>query len=188
MLRRATPEDAKAIAPLIIQAMGKLANKFSRTSNSTETLALFEQVIAGRNNQYSYENILVFEENGEILGSLNAYDGGRLGELRKNFVAYLQANSDDQSLPTEAETEPGEFYLDTISVAPAAQGKGIGKQLIDGGIKWASELGIDKAGLLVEVGNKKALELYQKKEFKVQNKKEFLGELFYHMIYQISRR
>jgi len=186
MIRNAKPDDAKAVAPLIIQAMGELANKFSNTTDEEKTLALFEYFFSELNNQYSYENTLVFVEHGEILGSLNAYDGDKLPELRKNFTDYLSLHNSLKDFQPEKETQSGEFYLDTISVSPSAQGKGIGKQLIDAGIAWAKELGHKKVGLLVEVENEKAMKLYQNKGFTIQNKKEFMGGLYHHMIYQIA--
>jgi len=186
MIRIAKPGDARAVAPLIIQAMGELANKFSNTTDATKTLELFEYFFSQKNNQYSYENTLVFEENSQILGSLNAYDGDKLIELRKNFADYLRIHNNVEDFYSEEETEAGEFYLDTISVAPSAQGKGIGKQLIDAGIKWAKKKGHKKVGLLVEVENEKALRLYQSKGFSIQNKKEFVGGLYFHMIIKLT--
>jgi len=186
MIRNAKPDDAGKAAPLIIQAMGKLANKFSNTKDPEKTLALFAYFFSQKDNQYSYENTLVFEENGQILGTLNAYDGGKLAELRKNFTDYLYLHHNSKNFYAEEETQAGEFYFDTISVSPSAQGKGIGKQLIDAGIAWAKNLGHTKIGLLVEVENEKALKLYQSKGFQIQNEKEFMGGLYHHMIYQIA--
>ncbi|RZK19752.1 MAG: GNAT family N-acetyltransferase [Pedobacter sp.] len=186
MIRHAEPADAIAVAPLIIQAMGALANKFSNTNDSGKTLSLFEYFVTQKNNQYSYENTLVFVEREEILGSLNAYDGSKLIELRKNFTDYLRSNNNLTDLRTEEETQTGEFYLDTISVTPSAQGKGIGKQLIKAGIAWAQKLGHQQVGLLVEVNNEKAMNLYCSQGFNIQNKKKFMGELYHHMVFQIS--
>jgi len=186
MIRNAKPDDAKAVAPLIIQAMGELAKKFSHTTDAEKTLALFEYFFSQKDNQYSYENTLVFEDSGQILGSLNAYDGGKLSELRKTFTNYLRIHNNLKDFQLEEETHAGEFYFDTISVSSSAQGKGIGKQLIDAGIAWAKELGQKKIGLLVEVENDKASKLYQSKGFEIQNKKKFMGGLYHHMIYQIA--
>jgi len=186
MIRKAKPSDAKAVAPLIIQAMGELANKFSNTTNAKKTLELFEYFFSQQNNQYSYENTLVFEENSQILGSLNAYDGGQLPELRKKFIDYISLHNDVKDFNPEVETQAGEFYLDTISVLPSAQGKGIGKQLIAAGIDWAEKTGHKTVGLLVEAENEKALSLYQSKGFVIQNNKEFLGGLYLHMTYETT--
>jgi len=186
MIRDAKPEDATAVAPLIILAMGELAYKFSNTKDVNKTTALFESFFRQTDNQYSYQNTIVYEEDAVILGSLNAYDGGKLLELRKNFLAYLKTHNHLPDFNPEPETEAGEFYLDTISVNPNAQGKGIGKKLIDAGILWAKKLKHNKVGLLVEVNNKKALNLYLNKGFEIINQKEFIGEQYYHMVHHID--
>ncbi|TCD08192.1 GNAT family N-acetyltransferase [Pedobacter frigidisoli] len=184
MIRKAKPADAEEVAQLIIQAMGNLANKFSNTDDTIATLSLFKYFFSQTDNQYSYENTLVYEENSQILGSINAYDRGKLLELRKNFLDHLAHHNGLTNFNPENETQSGEFYLDTISVNPNAQGKGIGKQLIDAGINWAKELGHNKVGLLVEIDNEKALKLYQTKGFEIQKEKKFIGGLYYHMIYK----
>ncbi|GGI25252.1 GNAT family N-acetyltransferase [Pedobacter mendelii] len=187
MIRKAKISDAKAVSRLIIQAMGELAYKFSNTNNHDATIKLFEHFFKEANNQYSFENTLVYtNENDEVLGSINAYDGAKLIELRTNFLNYLSLHCRLKNFIPEPETQAGEFYLDTISVNPTAQGKGIGKQLIDAGIKWAAELGHTKIGLLVETNNDKALKLYQNKGFKINDEKQLIGGIYHHMIYHIS--
>ncbi|MFC3559306.1 GNAT family N-acetyltransferase [Pedobacter jamesrossensis] len=186
MIRKAKTEDAKPVAKLIIQAMGELAYKFSNKSNQEATIKLFEHFFKEKNNQYSYENTLVYvDENENVIGILNAYDGGKLEELRANFLSYLSIHNGLINFNPEPETEADEFYLDTISVNPLTQGKGIGKKLIDAGIKWASELGHKKVGLLVEIKNQKALQVYISKGFIIQNEKIFIGERYHHMSYTI---
>ncbi|WP_410479115.1 GNAT family N-acetyltransferase [Pedobacter psychrodurus] len=129
---------------------------------------------------------LVFEEEGKVLGSLNTYDGAKLLELRKPFLAYVAAHYHASDLNQGTETEAGEFYLDSISVKPSAQGKGIGKQLIKAGIDWAKKLGHHTVGLLVEQNNENAVKLYQKMGFFIQNEKQFMGGLYHHMIFKIK--
>lgn len=188
MIRKAKADDAKFVAPLIIQAMGKLAFKFSNSVNRQATLKLFEHFFQEPHNQYSFENTLVYiNEKDEILGSINAYDGAKLLELRDNFLNYLVIHNGLKNFNPEPETEAGEFYLDTISVNPNAQGKGIGKKLIDAGIELATKFGHTQVGLLVEINNDKALKIYQNKGFEIKNMKEFIGESYYHMAYQIKR-
>ncbi|TCD17634.1 GNAT family N-acetyltransferase [Pedobacter psychrodurus] len=183
MIRPAQPTDAEAVVPLIIQAMGTLANKLTNSDDVEVINEIFKHFFQQRGNQYSYENTLVFEDEGKVLGSINAYDGSKLPELRQPFLAYLaehhQANNTNQG----TETQSGEFYLDTISVNPKTQGKGIGKQLIKAGIDWAKQLGHHHIGLLVEQNNDRALKLYQNMGFAIQNEKEFMGGLYHHMVF-----
>ncbi|NTE00705.1 GNAT family N-acetyltransferase [Agrobacterium tumefaciens] len=185
MIRPAEPSDSKFVAPLIIQAMGELAGKFANSSDPKIIEQLFEHFFIRKDNQYSYQNTLVFIKDDEVLGSINAYDGGKLFELRKTFLNHLAKNYNLINFHPEPETEAGEFYLDTISVHPKAQGKGIGKALIEAGIDWGKRMGHNRIGLLVEMENQMALKLYQNKGFSIQNQKSFMGGLYHHMVYPI---
>jgi len=185
MIRKAKPADVRKVVPLLILAMGDLAAKFSNSKDAATTNSLFEHFFLEKDNQYSYTNFLVYEENGQVYGALNAYDGGKLTELRQNFLEYLSAHNGLKDFNPEPETQAGEFYFDTLAVDPEMQGKGIGKQLIDAGIEWADEFGIKKVGLLVDVNNDKALKLYKNKGFEVANDTSFIGGTYHHMVFNI---
>jgi len=185
MIRPAIPKDVAAVVPLIIQAMGELSKKLTTVEDEEVIFGIFAHFFKLKGNQYSYENTLVFEENEEILGSLNAYDGEKLLQLRKPFITYITRHFNAGNLNQSTETEDGEFYLDSISVNPTAQGKGIGKQLIKAGINWATTLGHHTIGLLVEKNNKNALKLYEKMDFVIQNEKQFMGGAYHHMVFRI---
>ncbi|MGM9478242.1 GNAT family N-acetyltransferase [Pedobacter sp. GSP4] len=187
MIRPATPKDAEEVVPLILQAMDKLAYKLTQVEDKEQIVTIFTYFFEHPGNQYSYKNTLVFETEGEVLGSLNAYDGAKLAELRKPFIAYLaQHYHVDNNNNQGTETESGEFYLDSISVNPRAQGKGIGKELIKAGINWGKQLGHHKIGLLVEQNNDGALKLYEKMGFVTHNEKQFMGGLYQHMVFQLK--
>lgn len=183
MIRPATPSDATVVVPLIIRAMDKLAQKLTNVEDENIINQIFSYFFIQQGNQYSYENTLVYEEEGKVLGSLNAYDGGKLPELRKPFLHYVAAHYHANDVNQGTETENGEFYLDSISVNPEAQRKGIGKQLIKAGIDWAKQLGHHNVGLLVEQNNPNALRLYEKMDFVIQNEKQFMGGLYLSLIH-----
>lgn len=182
MIRPAKPEDAAQAVPLLLQAMGELASKLTHTKDQETINHIFKHFFQQPGNQYSYENTLVFEEAGKVLGSLTAYDGAKLIELRKPFLAYLNLHAMDNHL--DAETQSGEFYLDSISVDASTQGKGIGKQLIKAGIALGLQLGHRNIGLLVEQNNNRALNLYRQMGFEIQNEKAFMGGLYDHLIFK----
>lgn len=173
-IRPAQKSDAIAVAPLMVQAMEEMALEFVQSADLKEAYALFSHFFEMENNQYSYENTLVMEEEGEVLGSITAYDGARLNALRSPFLAYLKEKYGYEKQP-EDETLAGEFYLDTISVSPHHQGKGIGKQLILGMIERAKALGYAKVGLLVDVLNPDAKRLYLKLGFEPVQTIELMG-------------
>jgi len=114
MIRPASPSDATAVVPLIIQAMGKLAQKLTNVEDKNVIHQILKHFFMQRGNQYSYENTLVFEEEGKVLGSLNAYDGGKLHELRKPFLHYVAEHHIQASLIKALKPKPGSFTL-TVS-------------------------------------------------------------------------
>lgn len=182
MIRPAKPTDNFQVAPLIIQAMEDLAMKFTKSSDLEKSIPVFEYFFQEKGNQYSYENTLVFEENGEIIGSITAYDGGKLDELRNPFLNHLLEKFGFEQIP-EDETEDGEFYLDTVSVSHLHQGKGIGRKLIEAMIEYAKEKGFDKVGLLVDVENPSAKKLYERIGFQVVKTKNLMGGQYEHLVF-----
>lgn len=185
MIRPAQPIDAPAVARLIILAMGKLAAKFANSNDQQKQLDLFERFVAQTGNQYSYNNILVWDEAGDACGMIIAYDGAKLDELRKPFLQYT-TNQLGFTGQLEDETQPGEYYIDCLAVAPGHQGKGIAKKLISALFERAAQLDHHTVGLLVSKGNDKAKKLYTDLGFEVKGDKALLGGLHEHLQYQVS--
>jgi ribosomal protein S18 acetylase RimI-like enzyme len=184
MIRQALPHDAPDIAKLILPAMGSLAAKFANTEDTVKQLQLFERFVGEEGNQYSYHNILVWEEDNTVCGMIIGYNGGRLDALRKPFLQYIQTQLGFTGTP-EDETQTGEYYIDCLSVSPQHQGKGIAKKLISALFQHAAQLGYQKAGLLVSKGNDKARKLYTTLGFEIQGEKTLLGGLHYHLQYSL---
>ncbi len=65
-------------------------------------------------NQYSYVNTLVYENENGIVGSVTGYDGKRLHELRQPVIDELRKR--DPDFTPNDETEAGEYYLDCVNV------------------------------------------------------------------------
>lgn len=183
MIRAALPTDAHAIARLIILAMDDLSEKFTGSSDPNEAISLFEMFAAQSGNQYSYEKTLVYEDEQGVCGMINAYNGAELEALRAPFLAYLDKAYGIKHNPDD-ETEPGEYYLDCVSVAPDRQGKGIGKKLILAMIEYARQHQQYTTGLIVNKDNPKAEKLYIAMGFKVVKEKDFMGGKYLHMQHQ----
>lgn len=177
MIRKAIPEDGPKLAKLIMLAMGTLANKFVKNPN--DTLQLFERFTALPANQYSYENILVWDD-GTIQGLICGYDGALLHTLRNSFLNYIKLNQGISIIP-EDETQAGEFYIDCLAVFPHNQGKGIGRKLIIALKDYAGSHNFDKLGLLVNTTNPDAKKLYLKLGFVIVDKRTFVGDNYDHL-------
>lgn len=177
-IRAANPNDYKQVAPLIVQAMEDLACTFANTENAEKAIPLFEYFFQQKENQYSYENTLVYEENHEVVGSITAYDGAFLQKYREPFLKYIAAHYHVKDLIIENETIQGELYIDTLSVHPKFQGKGIGSKLLLAIKEKAQKEGHKKIGLLVDLKNPNAKKLYLALGFESVGKKQ-LGKSFY---------
>lgn len=185
MIRKAIKEDAPAIAGLMVAAMEELVQQFVAGANKVDGLKLMEHFCSQEQNQYSFENTLVYMLDGKIAGSITVYDGALIESLRKPFFDHLRANYHAHSFEMELESGPGELYIDTLSVNPQYQGKGIGKQLIMAAVNWAKELGHQKVGLLVDYNNPDAKRLYERLGFAKEDDKILLGKPHEHLTYSL---
>lgn len=185
MIRQATQQDAPAVAPLLVLAMGHIAGIFAKSDRYEDAIPFFETFFEKEDNQYSYVNTLVYEENNTVLGSVTGYDGARLAELRQPVLDRLR-ESDPDFTPGD-ETEAGEFYMDCVNVDTDHQGKGIGKKLIQAFCENAGQLGFERVGLIVDKINPDAKKLYEKLGFYVAGEKDFLGHRYFHMVREIRQ-
>lgn len=183
MIRQATPQDARQVAPLFILAMGHIAGIFANSERYEDAIPFFEHFFEEQENQYSHVFTLVFEEKSEILGSVTGYDGARLHALRQPVLDQLRKTKPD-FMPDD-ETGPGEYYLDCINVDTRYQGKGIGKKLINAFCEKAASLGFDRVGLIVDLDNPDAKRFYERLGFKEVGQKNFMEHRYFHMVKKV---
>ena len=62
MIRPATPQDAPFVAELMFQAMEKITYILVDEENKEKAISLLLELFSMKNNQYSYENTLVYVE------------------------------------------------------------------------------------------------------------------------------
>ncbi|MCF0057594.1 GNAT family N-acetyltransferase [Dyadobacter sp. CY356] len=180
MIRAATPADATAVAPLMILAMGHIAGIFANSENYEDAIPFFEMFFKMENNQYSYVNTLVYENEDGIIGSVTGYDGEFLRELRQPILDELR-KQDPDFIPND-ETEAGEYYLDCVNVKENQQGKGIGKKLINAFCDLGFGLGYKRIGLIVDMDNPDARKLYTNLGFYEVGTRYFMGHQYFHMV------
>ncbi len=180
-IRRAQPEDYKQVAPLIVQAMEDLACTFANTNVPKNAYALFEYFFQQPANQYSFEHTLVYAVEDKIMGSITFYDGELLPIYRAPFLDHIAKEYQVTELQIEDETNPGEVYIDTLSVSPNHQGKGIGKLLLAAAINEAKLEGREKIGLLVDFKNPAAKKLYLALGFQSVGKKQLGSGMYEHL-------
>lgn len=180
-IRPGKPDDYKEVAPLIVQAMEDLACTFANTNDPNLAFPLFEYFFQQPKNQYSFKHTLVYEEDGKIAGSVISYEGALLPQYRKPFLDYIAEKYNVKDLTIEDETMDGEIYLDTISVSPSFQGRGIGTKLLKAIIEKSRSEGHKKLGLLVDLENPNAKKLYEALGFKSVGKKQLGDGVYEHL-------
>lgn len=136
-LRRATPEDASALAriighPQVLPNMMQLP--YASVERWRQTLSDYEQ--PGR-----ADVVLLAERDGQVLGSAGLHPAGQA--LRRRHAAVLG-----------------------ISVAPEAQGQGVGRALMQALCDYADRWGqILRIELTVYTDNERAIRLYRSMGF-----------------------
>ncbi|MGO3182831.1 MAG: GNAT family N-acetyltransferase [Aequorivita sp.] len=180
-IRPARPQDFKQVAPLIVQAMEDLACSFTNTDCVEDSYPLFEYFFQKTANQYSFEHTLLYDEDGKVMGSITFYDGKLLPQYRKPFLDYIAEEYNVKDLVIEDETVPEEVYIDTVSVSPEHQGKGIGKKLIAAAIAQSKLENHKKIGLLVDFKNPNAKKLYSALGFESVGKKQLGNNVYEHL-------
>jgi ribosomal protein S18 acetylase RimI-like enzyme len=179
-IRKATLNDSQAIASCLLVAMEDIVYKFIGESNAEKAKAFMLFFVKNVNNQYSYQNCWVAEDNNKVIGAVNVYNGASLSELRQPVIDYLR-NKFGKELKVENETQPGEFYIDTIGVHPNEQGRGIGTKLLQFVVDDFVTNRAHTLGLLVDDENPDAKRLYLKMGFKSVGKRLFLGKNMEHL-------
>ena len=179
MIRRARKEEAAQIAELFMLAwpveeiMKSNGLTYEQLHESMIAIATTEETI------YSYENTIVAEVDGKVVGAMCAYDGADYQRLKQPIVDVLGADSGFAQLK---ETGAGEFYLDSVGVLPEYRGRGIASSLFETQCEHAASLGHKVAGLIVDVDKPQAEALYARLGFTYLDDKDFFGHTMKHMV------
>ena len=171
------------IARAIMMAVGEeICRDFAGEDHTTEEVeALFTELAAMDDSQYSYRNTLVaLDPEGKVAGVCVAYDGARLHKLRERFFEAAERRLDRDMAGMDDETSPDEFYLDTLAVWEQYRGNGLGARLLLAQAAHAHAAG-KPAGLLVDKDNPKAEALYRRLGFRDAGERAFAGVMMNHL-------
>ena len=181
LIRNAVPGDAVEAAPLIVDAIGNIAEQMTGEESpdaiERELIGLFHRT----DNRHSYRTTLVAEYEGSLAGVMVLYSGEQAIELDLNLASWLQAkNGDHIDIPPEAHRD--EYYIDTVSVDPDFRGQGIGTLLLKRAEEEALQAGFAKLALNVEEEKDAAIRLYERLGYKVEEPWTIYGGRFHHMV------
>ena len=151
-LRRATVADARFIAENVLRAL----HIDEADDSHIEHLA----GISRRDDTlYSWRNSTIALYDGVPAGLMVAYDGARYRRMRDITFPMIRIYVGDDYESQDDETCAGEFYLDSLSVLPEFQRRGIASALIQEMFRLRDEAGIPLATILVDPENETAYKI-----------------------------
>lgn len=182
MIRKAQIDDAQQVMRLLHSAIGSIANSLAGTSDDAEAMRILTDFYRMKGNRVSYENVIVDERDGQVAAILLAYDGGMAETLDKPFLERIYRTTGNTNYTIAKESQPGEYYLDSIAVDESYQGQGIGKALLEAFEQKAREAKFSKVSLIVEEQNDRAYMLYKKTGYTEDGTILVSGKLFRRMV------
>lgn len=176
----ATKTDAPLIARAVAMALG-IDIEATDDQRAEWCRKVFGTLAARDDAQYSYLNTLkAVTPDGTPAGFLVNYDGAQLHELREAFFEVVMSQTGEDMRGISDETDPGEWYLDSLAVWPEYRHQGIGRALMEAGITRAHKAG-KPAGLLVDKNNPGARRMYEALGFEKVGDRPFARTMMDHM-------
>ena len=164
--RGAVKKDAEKAAELIHIAIDDIAEKLTgqtKEENIRETLAHF---FREENNRLSYQNTIVADILGEVVGIVITYPGEDASRLDEPILKRLRKKRRNEVIFFDKEADEGDFYIDTVCVADRFRGYGIGAMLLKEAEKAAIQKGYLRLSLNVAQDNPVAKKLYEQNGYK----------------------
>ena len=183
-ITNATKDQAPEIARLIMMAMtDDCCLFFCGDGYGLEDFHKMMTELVGReDSQYSYRNTLVATDGRQVVGIAISYDGGRLHDMRRVFVAAAKKHIGKDHSDMDDETQAGELYLDSLAVLPSHRRRGIAQRLLKATKQKADKMGLPCVGLLVDKGNPVGEALYASVGFRYLNDNQWGGHPMKHLV------
>jgi ribosomal protein S18 acetylase RimI-like enzyme len=163
-LRRARPDDARALAELADQASYGLAPYFWDKIKEPGQTALDAGVErAGREEgSFSYRNAIIAEMNGKCAACLIGYPQEENPEPvdRDSMPPMLVPLQELENMAPET------WYVNVLAAYPEARNKGLGRMLLEAAEQIAQEAGKSGLSLIAEDDNVNAIRLYHRFGFR----------------------
>ena len=161
IIRNATNSDTPFIARVMLAGIGMLAIEDELPQEQQSAFDQFVDVCRMEGTLYNYRNTRIAEVEGQIVGALIGYDGGRYAAMRAKTFGLVQQNFGMNLGQNAMETGEGEFYLDSMAILPEFRGQEIGKQLMRDRMEWAKNNGFAAVTLLVDQDKPRLRKYYE---------------------------
>jgi ribosomal protein S18 acetylase RimI-like enzyme len=185
IIRDARPSDAPFLAECILAWMHLYDFEEVVNDDLTDALENITQSEGREDTLYTYSRTRIAEVDGKPAGALLSYPGALYKDLKEKTLkeywpAFFTLYGND-----EPETDPGEFYLDSLAVHPDFRRLGIGRALLEDGIKIGLSKGFTQIALVADAGMPHLIKIYQSIGFVPADHRNVFGTDFLRMIYTI---
>ncbi|RIL71321.1 N-acetyltransferase [Staphylococcus devriesei] len=182
MIRKARPSDNKQIAELCYIIWQEMELDIINHITKERVLYAIEESIVNINYRTNYQNVWVYEQEGQVAGCIIAYDGAKEMMLESSWLE-LALEEDIKSLGTPLplkEAHDDEWYIETVATFPEFRGQGIATQLFEYLINSYPNY---KWSLSCDYDNPKARKLYEWLGFIWTEDINLYGHNYLHMVY-----
>ena len=181
--RPATATDASFIARHVLEA---LHWEMYKEPLNEQQLAAWRELTAVAQQPgllYSYQHATIALMDGEAAGLLVAYDGADYHRMRRDTFALISAFSGTEVEVMADETQSGEYYIDSLAVAPRFRRCGVGRALLEQAVAQVQHLHLSPT-LLVDPDNPRAQQLYASVGFEREGEIFAFGQTYWRMIWR----
>ena len=188
IIREAQPADAPQIAPLMNLIYDEMALTDLEDVPGPDLLKVITAAYRTRTYLSGAATTVVAETAGQVVGVAFGYPGEREDIVDDVMVDLTTQNAAfDGPYEPEPETHPGEWYLDSLAVDPAYQGRGIGRQLLRALPHYARRDQQAVIGLNVDRENPGAFRLYERMGYQVTGPQMIGDHTYDHMQLRIGQ-
>lgn len=177
-LRPAQPGDADRAAVLLYSAyLHQQLDYPLHEEDENRFLESLRHNFPLEGNRCSYQNAVVAEHRGEVVGLVLSF-GGREEERLNAAIGWK----------LEREAEEDEWYVDAVAVFTNWGRRGIGTRLLQAVEQRARQHGYAKIALNVAQENKQALSLYQRLHYVVTRQTVIYGHPHVRLVKQLDNK
>ena len=183
-IRDARPDDAPFLAKCIMAGM----HFYDFESEIPSARDIYDNLIVCEQRDdmlYTYKHTRVAESDGITVGSLLSYPGEIYRDLRHKTFCELWPDLARMDAESEQETGPGDYYLDSLAILPEYRHQGIGKALMQDGIRIGLGLGYKQVALVADSDLPHLIRLYESLGFVPEGHRHAFGVDFLRMVYKI---
>ena len=185
VIRDARPTDALFLAECILAGMHLYDFKDIVNDDLADALERITVCEGREDTLYTYSRTRVAEVDGKPAGALLSYPGELYKELRDRMLReywpafFIQFGNDD------LETDPGEYYLDSLAVHPDYRRMGVGRALLEDGIKIGLSEGFTQIAIVADAEMPHLIKIYQSIGFVPADHRNVFGTDFLRMLYKV---